>query len=86
MPGLLTDEMLDAFTVQAAPDGVGVALKERYEGLMDRVALYGPSWQANGTTSGARSYRQRTRPGRLPYGFRTILMAPSRFSWKISYP
>ena len=42
MPNLVTDEMLDAFTVQAAPDGVGDALKERYEGLVDRVALYEP--------------------------------------------
>jgi probable F420-dependent oxidoreductase len=42
MPALVTDEMLDAFTVQAAPGGVGAALKERYEGLVDRVALYAP--------------------------------------------
>jgi probable F420-dependent oxidoreductase len=42
MPGLVTDEMLDAFTVQAAPEGLGDAVKERYEGLVDRVALYEP--------------------------------------------
>ena len=40
MPGLITDEMLRAFAVEAAPDEVGPALKERYEGLIDRVALY----------------------------------------------
>jgi hypothetical protein len=32
--------MLDAFTVEAAPDEIGPALRERYEGLIDRVALY----------------------------------------------
>jgi hypothetical protein len=42
MPGLFTDEMLGAFAVQADPGGVGDALKERYEGLMDRVALCEP--------------------------------------------
>jgi alkanesulfonate monooxygenase SsuD/methylene tetrahydromethanopterin reductase-like flavin-dependent oxidoreductase (luciferase family) len=42
MPNLITDEMLRTFTVEAAPDEVGPALKERYEGLMDRVALYVP--------------------------------------------
>ncbi|MBD0358456.1 MAG: TIGR03617 family F420-dependent LLM class oxidoreductase [Rubrobacter sp.] len=42
MPGLITDEMLRAFAVEAAPDEVGPALKERYEGLIDRVALYVP--------------------------------------------
>ena len=42
MPQLITDEMLSAFAVEAAPDEVGQALKERYEGLIDRVALYVP--------------------------------------------
>ena len=42
MPVLITDEMLSAFAVEAAPDEVGAALKERYEGLIDRVALYLP--------------------------------------------
>ena len=42
MPTLVTDGMLGAFTVEAAPDKVGPALKERYEGLIDRVALYVP--------------------------------------------
>lgn len=42
MPARITDEMLDAFAVEAAPDEVGPALKERYEGLIDRVALYIP--------------------------------------------
>ncbi len=34
--------MLRAFTVEAAPDEVGPALRDRYEGLIDRVALYIP--------------------------------------------
>ena len=42
MPNLITDEMLRTFAVEAALDDVGSALKERYAGLMDRVALYVP--------------------------------------------
>ena len=42
MPGLITDEMLSAFAVEATPEEVGPALKDRYEGLIDRVALYIP--------------------------------------------
>jgi hypothetical protein len=34
--------MLDTFTVQAAPSGVGDTLKERNKGIVDRVALYAP--------------------------------------------
>ena len=42
MPELINDEMLHAFALEAAPDEVGSALEERYEGLIDRVALYLP--------------------------------------------
>jgi probable F420-dependent oxidoreductase len=42
MPALITDEMLRAFVVEAAPSEVGPALKERYEGRTDRLALYLP--------------------------------------------
>jgi probable F420-dependent oxidoreductase len=42
MPDLITDEMLHTFAIEAAPDEVGPALKERYKGLIDRVALYVP--------------------------------------------
>jgi probable F420-dependent oxidoreductase len=42
MPDLVTDEMLGAFAVAAAPAEVGGALKERYDGLIDRVSLYMP--------------------------------------------
>jgi probable F420-dependent oxidoreductase len=42
MPSLITDDMLHAFVVEAAPDEVGPALQERYAGLVDRVTLYLP--------------------------------------------
>jgi probable F420-dependent oxidoreductase len=42
MPNLISDEMLRAFAVEAAPEEVGSALRGRYEGLIDRVALYLP--------------------------------------------
>jgi probable F420-dependent oxidoreductase len=42
MPGLITDEMLRAFAIEASPDEVGSVLRERYEGLIDRVTLYLP--------------------------------------------
>lgn len=42
MPKPITDEMLDAFAIEAAPDQIGRALRERYTGLVDRVALYLP--------------------------------------------
>ena len=42
MPALVTDEMLAAFAVEAAPNEVGPALRDRYDGLMNRVALYVP--------------------------------------------
>ncbi len=42
MPELITDEMLHAFALEAHPDEIGPALIERYEGLIDRVALYLP--------------------------------------------
>jgi probable F420-dependent oxidoreductase len=42
MPALVTDEMLGAFVVQAAPEELGPALEERYSGLVDRVSLYLP--------------------------------------------
>ena len=42
MPALVTNEMLAAFAIEAAPDELGTALKDRYDGLIDRVALYLP--------------------------------------------
>ena len=34
--------MLRAYAVEAPPDELGPALRERYDGLIDRVALYLP--------------------------------------------
>jgi probable F420-dependent oxidoreductase len=42
MPALVTDEMLAAFAIEAAPNDIGSALEERYTRLIDRVALYIP--------------------------------------------
>jgi probable F420-dependent oxidoreductase len=42
MPGLITDEMLGTFAVEAAPYELGSALRERYTGLIDRISLYIP--------------------------------------------
>jgi probable F420-dependent oxidoreductase len=42
MPDLISDEMLGAFAVEADPGEVRDALEERYEGLIDRLALYEP--------------------------------------------
>jgi probable F420-dependent oxidoreductase len=39
MPALITDEMIAAFAVEAAPDEIGAVLRERYEGLIDRNLL-----------------------------------------------
>ena len=40
MPGLIDDEVLDAFAVVAPPDGLGAAIRARYGDLADRVSLY----------------------------------------------
>jgi probable F420-dependent oxidoreductase len=37
---LVSDEMLAAFAVEAPPERLGAALRERFDGLLDRVALY----------------------------------------------
>ena len=42
MPALVSDEMVRAYAVEAAPDEIGAALEERYKGLVDRVSLYVP--------------------------------------------
>jgi probable F420-dependent oxidoreductase len=40
MSGCVSEEMLAAFAVEADPGDVGAALRERYDGLIDRVALF----------------------------------------------
>ena len=42
MPALITDEMLGTFAVEAPPHELGQAVRERYNGLLDRVAFYTP--------------------------------------------
>lgn len=42
MSALITDEMLDVFTVQAPLDQLGQALRARYTGVLDRVFSYVP--------------------------------------------
>jgi probable F420-dependent oxidoreductase len=42
MPGLVSDDVLRAFAVEALPFEVGPALLERYRGVVDRITLYQP--------------------------------------------
>lgn len=42
MPALIDDEMLDTFAVRASASDLPAALAERYNGLVDRLALYIP--------------------------------------------
>ena len=42
MSALISDEMLDVFTVQAPIDQIGAALRARYQGTLDRVFCYMP--------------------------------------------
>ena len=42
MPALITDDMLRVYAVEAPWDALGRALRERYEGVLDRIALYYP--------------------------------------------
>ncbi|MGB5844596.1 MAG: TIGR03617 family F420-dependent LLM class oxidoreductase [Anaerolineales bacterium] len=42
MPEIITDEMLDVFATTAAPDELPAALKNRYQGMADRLSLYTP--------------------------------------------
>ncbi|MEK6588081.1 MAG: LLM class flavin-dependent oxidoreductase, partial [Chloroflexota bacterium] len=42
MGALITEEMLETFAVICKPKALGTALRERYQGLVDRLALYLP--------------------------------------------
>jgi hypothetical protein len=42
MPALVNDEMLAVLAVEAPPEQLGQAIRTRFEGLLDRVALYAP--------------------------------------------
>src|SRR5574337_1569464 len=40
MADLITDEMVDAYAVTGTWETIGARIRERYEGLLDRTALY----------------------------------------------
>ncbi len=42
MPALVTDDMIDAFAVVCAPQQLSARLREKYEGVLDRITLYIP--------------------------------------------
>jgi hypothetical protein len=42
MTRLITDEMLDMIAVIGTYESIGPKLRERYAGLLDRIALYQP--------------------------------------------
>jgi probable F420-dependent oxidoreductase len=42
MPGLISDEMLKEFCIQANEDRLAGAIRERYDSLADRITLYLP--------------------------------------------
>lgn len=42
MPALITDEMLHTYAVEAPWEDLGAALRKRYNGILDRIALYYP--------------------------------------------
>jgi hypothetical protein len=42
MGALVDDEVLDLFSVAGKPEEIGPALRARFGGILDRVALYAP--------------------------------------------
>lgn len=42
MPDIISDDMLEFFAVIADPGGLPAALKDRYQGIADRLTLYKP--------------------------------------------
>lgn len=42
MARAVTDEMLEVYAVTGAPDDIPAILRERYDGLLDRIAFYFP--------------------------------------------
>ena len=42
MAALISDDILNAFAIEAPPDKLGKALRQRYEGVLDRVSSYIP--------------------------------------------
>jgi probable F420-dependent oxidoreductase len=58
MARLITDDMLDAIAVSGTYETIGVKLLERYEGLIDRIALYQPYESIVEESRGAAIVRQ----------------------------
>ena len=50
MHSLVSDDMLEAFAVIAPPDELPYALRERYDGLLDRAGFYFPFEPEDSTT------------------------------------
>lgn len=42
MPALISDEMLAAYAVEGEPEAIGALVRQRYQGLLTRVAFYLP--------------------------------------------
>ncbi|NJN19385.1 MAG: TIGR03617 family F420-dependent LLM class oxidoreductase [Oscillochloris sp.] len=42
MGGLISPEMIQTFAIEAPPERLGSAIRERFDGLIDRIALYMP--------------------------------------------
>lgn len=42
MPALIDEAMLKVFAVEAPPEKLGAVIRERFDGLLDRVTLYTP--------------------------------------------
>ena len=42
MPKLISDEMLETFVVVGTWDDIGIKLRQKYDGLLDRIGLYRP--------------------------------------------
>ena len=42
MAKLVPDSLMDAVAISAEPSKLGAALRQRYEGVFDRVSLYFP--------------------------------------------
>lgn len=53
MARLVTDEMLDTIAVSGTYESIGTKLRERYAGLVDRIALYQPYESADETRRAA---------------------------------
>ena len=58
MARLITDEMLDTVAVSGTYETIGAKLRERYAGLLDRVALYQPYEASVDESRGAALARQ----------------------------